>query len=873
MVAYNREHPVFNRDDCEFFLRQVSDADGNFAVRSLRPQQEWRWPKDRLPEMSAQIERMNGSRQWYAILNPVQPDCTAPYVKDENISTLRWFPIDVDPVRPSDTSSTDEELHSACAKQSEVLAFLTRLCPGIETSLITAYSGNGRQALIRLPDYPVAEQPRLKAIGDALSRKFSTDEVKLDTAVFNASRIWRIPGTMNIKGAPTADRPHRIARLDARNEPAPFDLLDHWTDLDDALGISQRTTRAFVMPAGPARHPTSDEPGQPDVQTDKPELPPRWRAPVPPGERNNNAYQAARWLVNNHEGNRSEKDAWAELDQWNNTHCDPPLDRDELRNTFESAAKKGPNPDFVDATTADPWEPPIPFGTFEVPTFPTIALPPIVRDYVTEIAESMQVPADMAAMIALAIMAAAVSRRFTVQIGKTHSEPCCLYVVVAMPPGSRKTQTIAALDAPLRDAERDAAISEEVHISNAKELRAIEEKRLETMRSQAGKATTADDRMRFESDAMAIAANRTTVPPTPRLLVDDVTPEKLADLMAEQGGYLALVSAEGGIFGTMAGRYSNGVANLDLFLKGHAGEPYRVDRISRGTEKPIFIQRAVLTLALTVQPEVLRSLSDNTQFRGRGVLGRILFCIPEPLVGTRLYRDRPIDRHIRDDWHRLVRGILDIPPRRTDRGEDAPHELQFAPEALEVWRQYHDDIEQRQADYRDLSGIRDWASKLAGAVARIAACLHVAHNADGQPWDLPISAETAAAAWAIGEYLVPHALAAFAEMGNDRNRALAQQIAKWIERESKTTFTKRDCFNAHRSHNLEEIGAAIAFLEQTGHIRAIPETPRQGAGRKPSPSYAVNPLIHNPHNTQNTQNGLSGTTYAESAESARGQAS
>jgi hypothetical protein len=67
----------------------------------------------------------------------------------------------------------------------------------------------------------------------------------------------------------------------------------------------------------------------------------------------------------------------------------------------------------------------------------------------------------------------------------------------------------------------------------------------------------------------------------PRVWTEDVTPEKLGTLMAENRQCMAVLSAEGGIFGIMAGRYSKGAPNIDIFLKGHAGEPVRVDRGSR----------------------------------------------------------------------------------------------------------------------------------------------------------------------------------------------------------------------------------------------------------------------------------------------------
>ncbi|MFH8753965.1 DUF3987 domain-containing protein [Streptomyces rimosus] len=59
-------------------------------------------------------------------------------------------------------------------------------------------------------------------------------------------------------------------------------------------------------------------------------------------------------------------------------------------------------------------------------------------------------------------------------------------------------------------------------------------------------------------------------------LADDA-PKVSATLLAEQGGRLAVMSAEGGIFDIIADRHS-GTANMKVFLKGHAGDRLRVDR-------------------------------------------------------------------------------------------------------------------------------------------------------------------------------------------------------------------------------------------------------------------------------------------------------
>src|SRR5581483_10312381 len=102
-------------------------------------------------------------------------------------------------------------------------------------------------------------------------------------------------------------------------------------------------------------------------------------------------------------------------------------------------------------------------------------------------------------------------------------------------------------------------------------------------------------------------ADSIEVPPIPRLVADDITPEAAATLLAEQKGRLAIISAEGGIFDIIAGRYSK-LPNMDLWLKGHSGDSLKVDRKGR---PPEYIPRPALTLGLMVQPSVLDAIAAN----------------------------------------------------------------------------------------------------------------------------------------------------------------------------------------------------------------------------------------------------------------------
>jgi len=130
---------------------------------------------------------------------------------DADIIRRRWLPIDIDPVRPSGVSSTDEEHEIALAKADEIAGWLSGLgFPGP----VTGDSGNGAHLLYRidLPNDAPSTQ-LVKAVLGTLDALFSDSGVSVDTANYNAGRIWKLYGTLAKKGDHTPERPHRRSRI------------------------------------------------------------------------------------------------------------------------------------------------------------------------------------------------------------------------------------------------------------------------------------------------------------------------------------------------------------------------------------------------------------------------------------------------------------------------------------------------------------------------------------------------------------------------------------------------------------------------------------------------------------------------------------
>ncbi|MDD1730474.1 MAG: hypothetical protein LUQ50_15575, partial [Methanospirillum sp.] len=188
---------------------------------------------DRLMSTTVPFDNRGEYAGVYVTLNPVNPDLLARRAnrietrlgKDEksagdtDILSRRWLPIDIDPVRPSGVSSSDSEHAGAIAKASHIAAYLADIG---WPQPVMADSGNGAHLLYRI-DLPNDEPSRVlvKKVLETLDILFSDTGSVIDTAVYNAARIWKLYGTTSRKGDDIAARPHRKAAILS----APSDMV------------------------------------------------------------------------------------------------------------------------------------------------------------------------------------------------------------------------------------------------------------------------------------------------------------------------------------------------------------------------------------------------------------------------------------------------------------------------------------------------------------------------------------------------------------------------------------------------------------------------------------------------------------------------
>jgi hypothetical protein len=487
------------------------------------------------------------------------------------------------------------------------------------------------------------------------------------------------------------------------------------------------------------------------------------------------------------------------------------------------------------------WDEPMPFRDVDVPTFPVDMLPPWIATWAQEQATAIQVPPDLPALLALAVVSLASSKKVSVEIKPGWCEPTNVYVAVALAPGLGKSPVFTAATAPVRQWERDERARLGPTMADANERAKTRDERAKTLRRKAACARSAAERANIESELreLAVLEADAAVPVPPRLIADDATPEAVGRLLAEQRGRLGVFSSEGGPFKILAGRYSEGRVNCELFCKAHSGDAYDLDRIGRPS---IHLSAPLLTIGLTVQPEVIAGLASTPEFRSLGLLARFLYAIPRSNLGRRHPDPPAMSDTARDEYAARVRGLLELKGEPMQDGEVIPRRVPLEAAAYRALVTFKAALEPRLGPAGDLSPFADWGNKLTGTVARLAGLLHVADHGADDALHRAIPIETMDRAVAIGRYATEHARAAFGLMGADPTTNLAKVIWAWVTRASQGIVTKHEIHRAMqaRVNRAAELEPAVGVLVERGLLREVHVSGPRSRGR-PSTTFAVNP--------------------------------
>lgn len=462
-------------------------------------------------------------------------------------------------------------------------------------------------------------------------------------------------------------------------------------------------------------------------------------------------------------------------------------------------------------------------------------LPGWLGRYVGALAASTQTPGTLSVLFALSVVAACVQRRYVVQVHEGYSESASFWSLSVAASGSRKSAIVSALTKPLTDWERRAneRMRREINATLSRILAA--EAAIKHLQGKAGKATEVAERERLRK---AIEEEQNNMPERqfpPLVFSGDATVESLQAMLAEQGGRAAVLSAEGGLFSTLAGTYGGGAGpSLDVLLEGFSGGEVRVNRASRKAH----ISRAAVTVGLMLQPDLANDAAGSSRFRASGLMARFAYAVPQPFVGGRNVRSfSAVPDDLRSEYARAVDELLGEPNEGPFK---PPITVALEPHALETWFDFAQWVEDALAEGGELSAMPDWGAKLAGLAARIALLFELVTSG---PQVQEVANNNMVRAIELCHALVPHARAAFLLLGADEVDRDADHLLQWVMRRGPCEEFKQSEAHAalhNRFTKKERLAAALQRLQASGCLR---HARRRNEGARASDVWLVNPRL------------------------------
>jgi hypothetical protein len=256
----------------------------------------------------------------------------------------------------------------------------------------------------------------------------------------------------------------------------------------------------------------------------------------------------------------------------------------------------------------------------------------------------------------------------------------------------------------------------------------------------------------------------------------DPTVEGLAKFAIRGQASLGLFSAEGGQFtGGHGMTQDNRLKTAAQLSTLWDGGPIR--RVRAGDGLTILRGRR-FAFHMMIQPGAAVPFLCDPLLRDQGLLSRMLVAAPASLAGTRMART--VDEHDEAAIRRYTGVILSL-LRRTwplvdgKDNELRPRVLPFSQEALDEWRQFHDEIEGDLAPNGRLRPIRDFAGKAPEHAARIAGVLAIVGDADAPE----ITGEDYRRGAALARWYVEEAARLAAASMTDPAIAKAARLLDW----------------------------------------------------------------------------------------------
>ena len=381
--------------------------------------------------------------------------------------------------------------------------------------------------------------------------------------------------------------------------------------------------------------------------------------------------------------------------------------------------------------------------------FPLQCLPLLVEAMAKEVCATERVPESLVGCCALGILSASIGAGLAIQSASNRVTRGNIYVLASAESGSGKSETFRHMAKPFQQFEMDRIKRwKEQDRPDAIAKRGLLEADIKERKRQYAKHhddNIGEEVKEFEREMEELQKRLDA----PTLSCEDVTTEKLADLLSKNDEQLASLSPDAlSIVNILLGRY-NKLDRTDeaLYLKAYSGDPCVVHRMSRD---PISLESPCLTALWLTQPDKLQSLLDERSLNEGGLIPRILACHTN--CGPREIGKNPpsISISVEKAYAGVIFCLLETYRLAHERFTTAP-----TSEALRTLNDHHDAIvKRRRGELRDVSS---YAARWNEQAWRIAVCIHAGTHGS-QAHEQPVSLETAQRAIALADWFAAEQL-------------------------------------------------------------------------------------------------------------------
>lgn len=484
-----------------------------------------------------------------------------------------------------------------------------------------------------------------------------------------------------------------------------------------------------------------------------------------------------------------------------------------------------PQAGAVELDASWPTPEPLPTGPPPPPWDPTI-LPGWIQDQVENISRQIHCAPDLPAMFALGALSTIALGHVMVEARAGHTEHPTLYLVVPAPPSEGKSAALEMAMAPVHDHEERRIEAAADAVAGADTARKIAEKKVRQLEESA--ATTGDPDKAIEAAQARVELAKLPTPPEGRLTTSDVTPERLATLLAANDERISIVTDESGVLAIDRYGDKRRGSNLDLYLQAWSGRKVTVDR---QTAPSVRLRRPLLTIVAGVQPEAWTAALEDPEFRSRGLGARFMATTPAPRGHLRqidLDRDE-WDRDV-DETYRARMGALAAELASWSH----PATVRLSRDAKRTWTTWGQPLQARMGPTGDLADEASWISKMRDSVIRTSVLLHLA---DGHPPSAEVDGPTMARACRLGDLWIAHRTRDTTDEAKDARRLLVT-LGRLAAASPGELLTVRRIGKAGSKglRSTKEIAEPLALLEGTGWVRIHANLP---AGLRTNPEGLV----------------------------------